>query len=85
MLIASLTALRAASPFSDGFVLGGILTFTYSVLRGFMAEDMVRFWIVSAGLLIAPALGYIRFIRPQEDTAAAIAESGPGDTQRRAA
>ena len=86
MLIVSVTALRATSLFSDGFVLGGIFTFTYSVLRGFMAEDnMVRFLIVSAGLLIAMALGYVRFIRPQENASAAMVEPSQEDTRRRAA
>jgi hypothetical protein len=44
---------------------GGILTFGYSVVRGFGADDNTfRFIIVSVGLVIALGLGYIRFARP---------------------
>lgn len=65
MLALSLTMLRRIDLFSDGFLLGGILTFGYSILRGFVAEDnMFRFVVVSIGLLIALGLGYVRFIRP---------------------
>ena len=67
MLVLSLSLLRAIGLFSDGFLLGGILTFTYSVLRGFAAEDnMFRFVIVSIGLVIALTLGYVRFVRRLE-------------------
>ena len=69
MLVLSLTMLRRIDLFSDGFLLGGILTFGYSILRGFAAEDnMFRFVVVSIGLLIALGLGYVRFIRPAGGT-----------------
>jgi hypothetical protein len=65
MMGVSLTVLRGTALFSDGFLLGGVLTFAYSVVRGFSAEDNVfRFIIVSVGLVVALALGYVRFIRP---------------------
>jgi hypothetical protein len=71
MLVLSLTILRPFPIFSDGFLFGGILTFGYSVVRGFGAEDNVfRFVIVALGLGIALALGYVRFIRPAERAAA---------------
>lgn len=74
MLVLSLTVLRSTPVFSDGFLLGGILTFGYSVVRGFGAEDNTfRFIIVSVGLVIALGLGYIRFVRPAEK-----ASPGPG-------
>src|SRR5205823_613951 len=64
MLVLSLTVLRRIEIFSDGFLLGGILTFAYSVVRGFGAEDNTfRFVIVSMGLAIALGLGYIRFVQ----------------------
>jgi hypothetical protein len=64
MMAVSLTVLRGMALFSDGFLLGGVLTFAYSVVRGFSAEDNVfRFIIVSIGLVVALALGYIRFVR----------------------
>jgi len=66
MLVLSLTALRAIPIFSDGFLLGGILTFGYSIVRGFGAEDNTfRFIIVAVGLVIALGLGYVRFVRPK--------------------
>jgi len=69
MLVLSLTVLRRIDLFSDGFLLGGILTFGYSILRGFSAEDNTfRFVVVSIGLLIALGLGYVRFIRPAGGT-----------------
>lgn len=64
ILILSLTALRRIELFSDGFLLGGILTFAYSVVRGVGAEDNTfRFIIVALGLAIALGLGYIRFVQ----------------------
>jgi len=64
-LVVSLTVLRSIPLFSDGFLLGGILTFLYSIGRGFGADDNVfRFIIISLGLVIALVLGYVRFIQP---------------------
>lgn len=68
-LIISLTVLRPIPLFSDGFLLGGILTFLYSIARGFGADDNVfRFVIISLGLVIALVLGYVRFIHPGTQT-----------------
>ena len=76
MLILSLTVLRRVALFSDGFLLGGIVTFAYSVVRGFGAEDNTfRFIVVALGLAIALVLGYVRFVRPTENAARA----GPSD------
>lgn len=50
---------------SDGLMLGGVFTLIYSMIRGFMTEDVrYRFIIVSVGLLITLVLGYIKFIKP---------------------
>ena len=63
MLALGVTVLRRIALFSDGFLLGGVVTFAYSVLRGFGAEDnMFRFIVVAVGLAIALALGYVRFV-----------------------
>lgn len=49
---------------SNGLLLGGVFTLIYSMIRGFMADDnQYRFIIVSVGLIITLALGYIKFIR----------------------
>lgn len=62
LLVISLTVLRTTPIFSDGFLLGGILTFLYSIARGFGADDnMFRFVIIGLGLIIALVLGYVRF------------------------
>jgi len=49
---------------SNGLLLGGVFTLIYSMIRGFMADNnQYRFIIVSIGLLITLALGYIKFIK----------------------
>lgn len=56
---------------ADGLLVGGIFTLLYSIARGFMNdENIFRFSIVSAGLVIALAIGYIKFIRPEQKTPA---------------
>jgi hypothetical protein len=76
ILALSLTALRRIALFSDGLLLGGVLTFGYSVVRGFGAEDnLARFGIVAVGLAVALALGYVRFV--QSTASAGAAEAGP--------
>ncbi len=50
---------------SDGLLLGGVLTLIYSIIRGFMGENTIyRFIVVTFGLLIALAIGYVKFIKP---------------------
>lgn len=50
---------------SDGFILGGILTLMYGIIRGFQAEDpKFRFITVAVGLIVALALGYLKFVKP---------------------
>jgi hypothetical protein len=85
IMIFSLTAVRAISLFSDGLLLGGLLTFAYSVMRGFGAEDnVVRFIIVSIGFAAALALGYFRFVRPST-LPTPLAESEEAEPRPRAA
>ena len=49
---------------ADGALLGGIFTLLYSLGRGFAAEDSkYSFVVISIGLAIVLALGYLRFIR----------------------
>lgn len=64
----SLTALQKfSSVFTDGFLIGSILTLIYGIIRGFeSSDDKFRFLIVTIGLLAAFVLGYIKFIRHAE-------------------
>lgn len=67
LVVASLTLFRKILLLADGLLLGGVLTLLYSVVRGFGTEDnMFRFLVVSAGLIISLVLGYIKFIKPKE-------------------
>jgi len=67
ILVSSLTLLNKIKMIADGILLGGVFTTMYSIIRGLMSEDsQFRFLIVTVGLLIALALGYIKFIRPKE-------------------
>lgn len=68
ILIASLTLLAKIKMIADGILLGGVFTTIYGIIRGLMSEDSrFRFLIVAIGLIIALALGYIKFIRPKEN------------------
>lgn len=67
MLVLSLTLFKQILVIADGLLLGGVLTLAYSVVRGFGSnDDMVRFMVVSASLLIALGLGYIKFVKKLE-------------------
>ncbi len=55
---------------SDGAVLGGVLTLIYGMGRSFGVDDSgYRFIIVTVGLVVALALGYWRFIKPDQSKA----------------
>lgn len=64
----SLTVLtRTNSIFSDGFLIGSLLTLLYGIIVGFQTNDnKFRFVIVTIGLIIALVLGYIKFVRQKE-------------------
>ena len=54
---------------ANGFMIGGILTLIYSIGRSFAADNYTyTFGAVSAGLVIALALGYWQFLRPKPTT-----------------
>ena len=62
---------RKIKVLSDGLMLGGIFTLLYSIGRSFAAQDSkYTFLTVSIGLAVAVLLGYFRFIRPENATAA---------------
>jgi hypothetical protein len=49
---------------ADGVLLGGVLTLTYSIVRGFNTnDDIYRFLVVGAGLAAAMILGYLKFVK----------------------
>jgi hypothetical protein len=64
----SLTILTKTNTiFSDGFLIGSLLTLLYGIVRGFETNDnKFRFVIVTIGLIIALVLGYIKFVRQKE-------------------
>lgn len=67
VLVLSLTVLHKINILSDGFLLGGLLTLLYAIIRGFGSDDnKFRFLLVSVGLIVALILGYLKFIRPKD-------------------
>ncbi len=68
-LTLSLTVLlKTNTIFSDGFLIGSLLTLLYAIVRGFETNDnKFRFLIVAIGLIIALILGYIKFVRQKEE------------------
>lgn len=67
MLILSLSFFKKILVIADGLLLGGVLTLAYSVVRGFNTnDDIYRFLVVGAGLIVAMILGYLKFVTPQE-------------------
>lgn len=67
-LVLSLSFLNSIYVISNGLLLGGVFTLIYSIGRGFMTADtQYRFVIVTVGLLITLALGYIKFIKPNKE------------------
>lgn len=68
ILILSLTLLAKIEMIADGILLGGVFVTAYGIIRGLMTESsQFRFLIVTAGLIIALVLGYIKFIRPKKN------------------
>jgi hypothetical protein len=67
----SLVFARKIQVIADGILLGGIFTLLYSIGRSFEADDTkYTFVVVSIGLVVALFLGYLRFIKPQEESEA---------------
>lgn len=67
ILVVSLTLFKKILLIADGLLLGGVLTLVYSIIRGFGSGDnMFRFVVVSAGMMMALFLGYLKFIKPAE-------------------
>lgn len=64
-LALSLTILVKWEVIANGVLLGGIFTMGYSIILGMQAGDSkFRFFLVTAGVAITFALGYLKFIKP---------------------
>lgn len=69
ILALSLTFLAKIKMIADGILLGGVFATIYSIIRGLMSENsQYRFLIVTIGLIITFVLGYVKFIRPKENS-----------------
>lgn len=67
ILSASVMFAKSLGIIADGLILGGVLTLTYSIIRGFSADDeMFRFAVVAIGLVVTVTLGYIKFLKPAQ-------------------
>lgn len=65
ILILSLILSHRILLMSDGLLFGGVLTLLYGIGWGFAAKDnLYRFIVVTIGLIVALALGYVRFVKP---------------------
>lgn len=68
ILVLSLTFMAKIRMIADGILLGGVFTTAYGIIRGLMSNNShFRFLVVTIGLIVALALGYIKFIKPQKD------------------
>ena len=64
ILSLGLVVFKNISLFSDGFLLGGVLTLIYSIIRGFGAQDNAyRFAVTGVGLFVALLLGYLKMVK----------------------
>ena len=70
LLIVGVTQSAKLEVVGDGVLLGGVFTLLYSLIRGLMSnDDIVRFLVITVGLLIALWLGYKKFM-PKSKAAA---------------
>lgn len=67
LMIISLSVLHSKEEFSNGFLIGSLLTLMYGIIRGFESNDSkFRFIIVTIGLIFALILGYFKFIKNKD-------------------
>lgn len=67
ILAISLIFAKQLDLLADGVLLGGIFSLAYGIIRGFGAQDpRFRFIVVTVGLIVASALGYLRFVHPEK-------------------
>ena len=69
---------------ADGILLGGIFTLIYSIGRSFESDDSkYTFLVVTVGLVIALFMGYLRFIKPQEQSVATASKPAKKAARKR--
>jgi hypothetical protein len=61
-----LSLFASVAVIGDSLLLGGVFTLAYGTFRGFGTDDINRFLIVTASLVIAIAISYLKFIRPRQ-------------------
>ena len=67
ILIVSLVTLAKIDILADGMLLGGILTLLYAIIASFWTEDQKFIFVATLiGLIVALALGYIKFVKPEQ-------------------
>jgi len=67
ILILSLTVFAKIDIIGDGVLFGGLLILAYGIIRGLMSqESKYQFIVVSVGLIVTLALGYIKFLKPRK-------------------
>lgn len=75
----SLALPESMKVFSNGFLLGGMLTLIYGTGWSFAGGDSrARFFVVAVALLLSVGFGYLRFIRGRKEAAEAAAIAGAG-------
>jgi len=63
LLFVSVTQAERLGAISEGVLLGGIFTLLYSLIQGLMSgDDIVRFMVITVGLIIALWLGKQKFM-----------------------
>ncbi len=69
-LVISLLFEKKLEIISEGLLIGGVFSLAYSIIRGFMSTDAkARFAVLTVGLVVTIAVGYIKFILPKEKLA----------------
>lgn len=69
LMILSLLWLSKIEIIGDGVLFGGLLTMVYGIIRGFMSnEPKYQFVVVSVGLVVTLILGYLKFIKHENNS-----------------
>lgn len=67
LIIASILMHKRVDVITDGIMFGGVFTLIYAIITSFQANnDKFTFGVVTTGLVVVVALGYVRFIKNTE-------------------